>query len=320
MSVSWFKLARAGSRDGVSCDKDGAFIGSIALLNRATANGTETWQVRDTGAISCDLSRCFGLQIDISSKAAGLSAIARALNAGDVAKAQILALQLRFPDPASIAKAAPSRAEIIAFVRQLLESDFIKANWNPSQPRWPKFSPDSQGGRFAPKGIGTGPSNEPGIGHNSRNALPEEEATPGEEGTEAELAEDVLPSLGTVAGLAGEILLATTVPAGDAQEEEELERGTEEYERHHPWPKYLGGAENQELIDLPESLHFEYHRGLDEIAARWRGERYYRNLIVLERADLFGRIIRFTKEFDAKHGTKLYEAMSRNGFPEPDDE
>jgi hypothetical protein len=163
MFFSLFKLASFGSRDGVSCSADGAFIGSVALLKRANANGGETWAPRDTNAISRDLSRSFGLLIDLSAKAPALKAIAVALNAGDIARAQMLALFLRFPDPAPIAKTKPSISEITKFVGRLIEGGFIKGDrasdkfgkFNPNH--WPAGAPEGPG-RFAPKKSGVNAS------------------------------------------------------------------------------------------------------------------------------------------------------------------
>jgi hypothetical protein len=37
---------------------------------------------------------------------------------------------------------------------------------------------------------------------------------------------------------------------------------------HHAWPKYLGGAEKQDLVPLSKSLHDSYHSGLDRFTLR----------------------------------------------------
>jgi hypothetical protein len=146
-----FRLSPSGH--GVSCDAGGVFVGSIPLLKRTRTNGREIWEPRDCDELSAELGSRFGLPIDASSKAQGIAAAARALNEGAVARAQLVTLHLRIPDPSPLAKAKPSRGEIIAFIRGLYEIDLLKADWDPTKhPRWPKLSPDSQGGRFAPKG------------------------------------------------------------------------------------------------------------------------------------------------------------------------
>ena len=84
---------------------------------------------------------------------------------------------------------------------------------------------------------------------------------------------------------------------------------------HHPYPKYLGGAEKQDLIDMPVGLHKEYHRGLDAIANRRLGKTFFDNMPAGEKADLLAKVAEYTKRFDAQHGTTLYQSMLKEGFP-----
>jgi len=81
-----------------------------------------------------------------------LSAIAAALNAGNIARAQLVTLHLQFPNPPPLARAVTSHNELSKFIRELHWSGLIKAGWDSDQhPRWPAGTPDSQGGQFAPK-------------------------------------------------------------------------------------------------------------------------------------------------------------------------
>src|SRR5271170_6225282 len=64
-SVRRFKLSRLGRARGVSCDADGAFIDDVPLLKRVIANGKEKWAPRDSNELSVDLSKHYGLPIDI---------------------------------------------------------------------------------------------------------------------------------------------------------------------------------------------------------------------------------------------------------------
>lgn len=149
----YFKLSRPGKGSGVSCDAHGAFIDLIPLLKKTRANGKDIWQPRDCGDVSAELSARYGLPIDVSSKANGLAAIARALHEGSIARAQLAALFLRFPDPPPVAKSATSRNDLVRFIQELCASDLLKATWESEEhPRWPGGSDDHQGGRFAPKG------------------------------------------------------------------------------------------------------------------------------------------------------------------------
>lgn len=151
-STREFRLSPPGNDRGLSCNLDGAFIGTVALLERSSANGTQRWRPRDCDQLSRQVGASYGLPIDMSSKMGGLKAISNALNAGDVARAQIATVLLGIPNP-PLAKHKPPRSELIKFIRDLHWSGMIK--WDPDKhPRWPGGSIDSQGGRFAPKGEG----------------------------------------------------------------------------------------------------------------------------------------------------------------------
>src|SRR5271165_320542 len=149
-----FRLSPPGG--GIACDTSGAFLGSVALLKRTDVKGTTVWEPRDSEELSAELGSHFGLPIDVSPKAAGLAAVARDLNAGDVAHAQLVALHLQFPEPPPLANGKPSREELIKFIRELYASGLIKADWkSDDHPRWPGGTAGSQGGQFAPKGGGS---------------------------------------------------------------------------------------------------------------------------------------------------------------------
>lgn len=84
---------------------------------------------------------------------------------------------------------------------------------------------------------------------------------------------------------------------------------------HHSWPKYLGGPKAQDLQRLPKSVHDSYHSGLDKILPRQRGTDHYKNLAPEARQQMQRDLTDYTKAFDAKNGTQLYNSMIRNGFP-----
>jgi hypothetical protein len=85
---------------------------------------------------------------------------------------------------------------------------------------------------------------------------------------------------------------------------------------HHSWAKYLGGAEKQDLVPLPKSVHDAYHSGLDKILPRQRGTAYFDSLTGKAKEQMYRDLIDYTKAFDAKYGTKLYDAMIKNGLPD----
>lgn len=95
-----------------------------------------------------------GLPIDASSKSKGIAALAIALNNAEIARAQLIALHLRFPDSQPVPNSRGfTRDGFVEFIRALNASNLIKADWDPDEhPRWPAGAPESQGGRFAPRG------------------------------------------------------------------------------------------------------------------------------------------------------------------------
>jgi len=123
-----FRLSPPGSGRGVSCDANGAFFGTIPLLKRSNVHGKDQWEPRDCGELSKQIGSQFGLPIDIASKARGIKAISNALNAGDVARAQIATVLLGIPDPPPLTKCTRSQGEMIQFIRDLHLSGMI--NWN----------------------------------------------------------------------------------------------------------------------------------------------------------------------------------------------
>ena len=98
----------------------------------------------------------------MSAKLGGLKAIANALNAGDLARAQIATVLLGIPDPPHLFKGAAARERMIKLIRDLQWSGMLK--WDPDEhPRWP--AGQSDGGQFRPVGDDT--QSQPGTGaHN----------------------------------------------------------------------------------------------------------------------------------------------------------
>lgn len=86
---------------------------------------------------------------------------------------------------------------------------------------------------------------------------------------------------------------------------------------HHSLPIYLGGPVKQKLVELPRSLHVEFHRRLDAVVPKQRGTAYYKSLSPEKMQEALQELAKVTKEFDAEHGTKLYDALLKNGFSEP---
>jgi hypothetical protein len=114
-------------------------------------------------------------------------------------------------------------------------------------------------------------------------------------------------------------MIEAAVAVGTLGEGAAVENATQAVmtELHHAFPQYLGGAVKQELVALSRSLHLEYHLGLDKILPRKHGAAFYAALGPEARAQMLQDLGAYTKWFDAKYGTKLYEAMARNGFGGP---
>ncbi len=114
--------------------------------------------------LNLDLSRLYGFEVDAMSKIHGLAALSRALERGDTAHAQLVALFLRLPDPPNLSKsAAGPKGDAFELAKDLWGSGLLKTYWDPAKhPRWPAGSADGAGGEFAPAG---GP--DPSAGHHS---------------------------------------------------------------------------------------------------------------------------------------------------------
>jgi hypothetical protein len=70
-----------------------------------------------------------------------------------------------------------------------------------------------------------------------------------------------------------------------------------------------------DLTDSPIAYHDAYHRGLDKILPRQRGTKYYEGLRGGAKEQMQQDLAAYTKGFDAKYGTSLFESMLKNGFP-----
>ena len=173
-SRRWFRLLPEPKPGGVSCGTDGLFVGAVPLLERISAwNGADEWQPRSGDELDRDLSALFDLPISCSRKAAGIAAVARALNKGDLVLAQITALHLQIPDLPPLAKATQTIADLVDLAVQLDKCGLLKADWDPSKhPRWPAGSAGGTGGEFAPAGSGDDASSS------AESLIPVQEAIP----------------------------------------------------------------------------------------------------------------------------------------------
>jgi hypothetical protein len=92
-------------------------------------------------------------------------------------------------------------------------------------------------------------------------------------------------------------------------------------EGHHPWPQYLGGPRRQDLLQLPEALHHQFHAGLDQIYARTAGSRNWQQLNAAQQEEILQNLLAYTQDFDAMNRTgtqaALIDQLNTLGIPLP---
>ena len=112
MFIKLYDRGGPGGGGGLSCDKAGlAFDGEI-LIERVEADAS--FRRRPIEEINRALSKAFGLDLDLTSRAEVFDRIAEQLGKGDLGRAQLLALQLRLP-----ASAAPAAEPLLKAARLL---------------------------------------------------------------------------------------------------------------------------------------------------------------------------------------------------------
>jgi hypothetical protein len=115
----------------ISCERDGLFVGAVPLLERGGLDGRDRgWRVRPIGELNDELSACHSLPVDVIGKAAGLAGVARALDRGDLALAQIASLGLQFPDPPALEKSDRTAEDVQGMAAQLFWSGLLKGDWD----------------------------------------------------------------------------------------------------------------------------------------------------------------------------------------------
>jgi len=92
-----------------------------------------------------------------------------------------------------------------------------------------------------------------------------------------------------------------------------LSTGTGGTDRHHVWPKYLGGALTGLRILLDRATHQAYHAFLDKHGLpRQIGKAAYDRMIAEGRGlELLRDLVRLTKEFDRLNGTRLAKELMK---------
>jgi hypothetical protein len=122
-SVPMFRLTKRGG-DALCCDLRGVALGPVALVEVAEANGRRVYRVRPAEEIARTLALAYDpfTPDDLARRLSGLEVAARALEAGDMAKAAVATVLLKLP---------PLSADAIA----KLARDPTLKKYSPDQPR-----------------------------------------------------------------------------------------------------------------------------------------------------------------------------------------
>jgi hypothetical protein len=106
-SVPVFRLGERGG-DGLCCDARGVGLGPVALVEAAEARGRRVYRLRPAEQIARTLALAYGAfgADDLARRLSVLEVAAPSLEAGDLAKAMIAALQMKLPPlaPEAVAK------------------------------------------------------------------------------------------------------------------------------------------------------------------------------------------------------------------------
>jgi hypothetical protein len=116
----------------IACDAEGLRIGDLPLLARDPRDG---WTMRPAQELNPALAGVYGFPVDVAGKRGGLSAVASALNKGDLARAQVAALFLHLPDPPDLARTGT--LEKRRLLSDLATCGLLKADpdWDAKHPR-----------------------------------------------------------------------------------------------------------------------------------------------------------------------------------------
>ena len=137
-----FSVAANREACGVSCSEFGVCVGHVPLLEQAHGS----WTVRSIAELNDELTVCYRLPVDITSKTSALALVAHAFNRGDLAMAAIAAVQMQFPNPPPVAKGVESANEVMRRAAELHRSGLLK--WDPD--KHPRTGTPPNAGWFAP--------------------------------------------------------------------------------------------------------------------------------------------------------------------------
>lgn len=142
------------SPGGVECDEGGLRVGGVALMRAKGARLAErNWQLLPARELDAAMTRAYGLPVNALKKSRALAIITDALNNGDIARAQIVTLLMRLPEPAKHGDDVTKHAECL---EMLAEADILVKDWDPDA--HPRTEEAPNPGWFAPKGNPNNPN------------------------------------------------------------------------------------------------------------------------------------------------------------------
>lgn len=129
---------------GLSCTKDGLFLGATPLLDRAGGG----FIVRTQDDLERLLASGYGVDVALDRAMPGLKAVASALNANDLCRARIAAVHLRIsPLPGELAR-LDMQLEDVSLTLERLGKTTAAGNWDPAN--HPRAGTAPNPGWFAP--------------------------------------------------------------------------------------------------------------------------------------------------------------------------
>lgn len=135
---------------GIYCGPEGVFVGNVPLLT-PDASGFPKWKVREIEEIDFNLSKLYGLPVELGPRISALATVANALDRNDVFSARLATLHLQIPEPPS------SNSNSDEMAKQLRASSLLRKDWDPQKhPRWSRGTAGGIGGEFAPTGSADG--------------------------------------------------------------------------------------------------------------------------------------------------------------------
>ena len=128
MGQQVWRLSKQKEGLGLRCDEDGLFLAKTPLLERRV----EGFAPRPQGDLERLFSHGYGFAASLDRVMGGLSAVASALNAGDLSRARIAAVHLRIPDLPDVFARLDLQLEDVALKLDGIAKTTAAGDWNPA--------------------------------------------------------------------------------------------------------------------------------------------------------------------------------------------